>query len=486
MQAGRSSAQPGSSGILGRARASGGQRLENVPAGSEGAVIKTAVDGHAGKGRRWPGAPAKRRRRRPGASGAAPALYHPSDSSDSLAAWTATCSTTATTSTCCGATSPTSRSTSSTLTRRSTATPPTTCSSPSTTASRPPAKSRRSRIPGRWDQDAAARATARRSQAGGEVADALQAFHTLLGESNMMAYLAMMAPRLVELRRVLKPTGSIYLHCDPTASHYLKLLYGRRVRARSFRNEIVWKRSSAHSDTKQGRPQLRTDPRHHPLLYQGGRRGRGTRRTCPTTTTYVNQFYRHVEPGTGRRYRLDNLTAGKRGEGKPPTSGRADGKAYHTYSGRSGLLDGEAWKSSTGKAASSRRRRDVRRPKRYLDEMPGVPLQDVWADISRIWRQLDRAARLPDAEARGSSGAHHPSAAATKATWCSTRSAAAARRSRWPSGSTAAGSASTSPTWPSTSSSTVCVTAFGESIKSQVQGGRRAGRRAGRTQLAQR
>lgn len=68
-------------------------------------------------------------------------------------------------------------------------------------------------------------------EAGGQVSKALQAFHTLLGPSNMLAYLAMMAPRLVELRRVLKPTGSIYLHCDPTASHYLKLLDGRGVRA---------------------------------------------------------------------------------------------------------------------------------------------------------------------------------------------------------------------------------------------------------------
>ena len=75
----------------------------------------------------------------------------------------------------------------------------------------------------RWDQGAE-RAYQETVETGGDVARALLAFRTLLGESNMMAYLAMMAPRLVELRRVLKPTGSIYLHCDPTASHYLKLL----------------------------------------------------------------------------------------------------------------------------------------------------------------------------------------------------------------------------------------------------------------------
>lgn len=75
---------------------------------------------------------------------------------------------------------------------------------------------------------------------GGRASQALQAFRQLLGESNMMAYLAMMAPRLIELHRVLKPTGSLYLHCDPTASHYLKLLLDNILGIRNFRNEIIW------------------------------------------------------------------------------------------------------------------------------------------------------------------------------------------------------------------------------------------------------
>ncbi len=75
----------------------------------------------------------------------------------------------------------------------------------------------------------------------------MQAFHTFLGTNDMMAYLAMMAPRLVELRRVLKATGSLYLHCDPTASHYLKLLLDAVFGAQSFRNEIIWKRTTAKS-----------------------------------------------------------------------------------------------------------------------------------------------------------------------------------------------------------------------------------------------
>jgi len=77
-------------------------------------------------------------------------------------------------------------------------------------------------------------------EAGGRVSQAMQAFRTFLGESDMMAYLAMMAPRLVELRRVLKSTGSIYLHCDPTASHYLKILMDAVFEPRCFKNEIIW------------------------------------------------------------------------------------------------------------------------------------------------------------------------------------------------------------------------------------------------------
>jgi len=84
------------------------------------------------------------------------------------------------------------------------------------------------------------------------VSDALRAFRTFLGESNMMAYIAMMAPRLVELRRVLKPTGSIYLHCDPTASHYLKMLLDSIFGPQNFKNEIAWKRTVPKSDFRQG------------------------------------------------------------------------------------------------------------------------------------------------------------------------------------------------------------------------------------------
>ena len=93
--------------------------------------------------------------------------------------------------------------------------------------------------------------------------DLLNAMRGFLGENDMMAYLAMMAVRLLELHRVLKPTGSLYLHCDPTASHYLKLLLDGVFGADRFLNEIVWKRTSSHGGAR------RWGPTHDVILFYG-------------------------------------------------------------------------------------------------------------------------------------------------------------------------------------------------------------------------
>jgi DNA modification methylase len=127
----------------------------------------------------------------------------------------------------------------------------------------------------------------------------------------MMAYLVMMAPRLAELHRVLKRTGSIYLHCDPTASHYLKLVMDAIFGADRFVNEIVWKRSSAHSDTKQG--MRRYGRIRDVLLFYA----KGTDRTWnPQYMAYDSEYlashYRNVTQ-SGRRYRESDVTAAKPG-----------------------------------------------------------------------------------------------------------------------------------------------------------------------------
>ena len=112
----------------------------------------------------------------------------------------------------------------------------------------------------RWDRAAAADFDFA-LQHGGAVADVLRSFQTLLGGSNMLAYLSMMAPRLLELQRALKPSGSIYLHCDPTASHYLKLLLDSIFGPENFRNEIIWRRTGAHA------PRKSFGPIHDTLLF---------------------------------------------------------------------------------------------------------------------------------------------------------------------------------------------------------------------------
>ena len=121
----------------------------------------------------------------------------------------------------------------------------------------------------------------------------------------MQSYLTMMAVRLMEMRRLLKPPGSIYLHCDPTASHYLKLLMDATFGAGNFRNEIVWKRADSKGDTGQG-------ARHFGrvndtiLFYGRSKDSIFNRQYGPLDTDYVERFYRHTD-SDGRRYKLDNM-----------------------------------------------------------------------------------------------------------------------------------------------------------------------------------
>ena len=153
--------------------------------------------------------------------------------------------------------------------------------------------------------------------AGGTVGDVMYAFHSFLKGSDMMAYLAMMAPRLIELNRVLRSTGSIYLHCDPTASHYLKMLMDAVFGPSRFLTEIIWKRSSAHNDAKQGR---RQHGRIHDVILFYSKSDSWAWNAVYTAYDggYIKQFYKYIEEGTGRRYRLGDLTGpGGAAKGNP-------------------------------------------------------------------------------------------------------------------------------------------------------------------------
>ena len=213
-----------------------------------------------------------------------------------------------------------------------------------------------------------------------EVSRVVAALRELLGTNQVMAYLVMMAARLVELQRVLKPTGSLYLHCDPTSSHYLKLVMDAIFGPTNFRTEIIWKRSSAHSDTKQGR---RQHGRIHDVLlfYTNTDAWTWNPIYTPHDQEYVERFYKHVEPETGRRYMLDNIT-GPGGAAKGNPSYEVMGVTrYWRYTKEKMdelIQQGRVVQAKPGA---------VPRYKRYLDEMPGVPLQDVWTDIGPISSQ---------------------------------------------------------------------------------------------------
>lgn len=230
-----------------------------------------------------------------------------------------------------------------------------------------------------WDE-IAARAYEETVEDGGRVAEAMQAFRKLLGTNDILAYLSMMAPRLVELRRVLKATGSLYLHCDPTASHFLKLLMDAVFGPANFRTEIIWKRTSAHSDTKQGR---RQHGRIHDVLlfYTKNNNWNWNPVFVEYDREYVDQFYKHREAKTGRRYGLDNLTGpGGAAKGNPIYEVMGVTR-YWRYSNERMQALIKAGRVVQAKPGA------VPRYKRYLDEMPGVPLQDVWTDIPPIASQ---------------------------------------------------------------------------------------------------
>ena len=234
------------------------------------------------------------------------------------------------------------------------------------------------------------------------VKDMITAFRQFIGSNAMMAYLVMMTPRLVELRRVLKPTGSIYLHCDPTASHYLKLLMDGIFDAGYFRSEINWRRTNAHNDAKQGRRQY-GNVRDTIFFYTKGARWTWNWLYTEYDDQYIESFYKFTEEGSGRRYQKDNLTAAKPGGDtsyewrvKRPQSGGWEADLTEEYirpvegweyKGAS-PYQGRYWAYSKDRmAAMAEEGRLVYantgtpRYKRYLDEMPGVPLQNDWSDI---------------------------------------------------------------------------------------------------------
>jgi DNA modification methylase len=218
-------------------------------------------------------------------------------------------------------------------------------------------------------------------EAGGKVSEAMQAFRTFLGDSDMMAYLAMMAPRLVELRRVLKPTGSLYLHCDPTASHYLKMLLDAVFGRTNFRNEITWKRRPGMSSAvhKSNRFGVCTDTILFYAKTDGAKFIPQYNKDDPDYQRYVEENFRMVDED-GRRFQATSLTNPAY---RPNLIYPYKGYAPPPNGWMITLQKMEAW-DRDGRIYFPKDKSGRLRRKSYADELKGMPIQNLWTDIPVI------------------------------------------------------------------------------------------------------
>ena len=220
-----------------------------------------------------------------------------------------------------------------------------------------------------------------------KLADIIQALRDFLGTNDMMAYLTMMAARLAELHRVLKPTGSLYLHCDPTASHYLKMLMDAVFGPKRFLAEIVWKRTSAHSSAKKPGPV-------HDVIFFYSKSETYTWNPLFTALSkkYLRSHYSQIDPD-GRRWRADNLTG----------MGMSKGSSGQVWRGFDVSAINRHWITTIERLEKLDAAGKIYWPpdeawpayKRYLDEMKGVFIQDVWTDIPPINSQAKERLGYP-------------------------------------------------------------------------------------------
>lgn len=196
----------------------------------------------------------------------------------------------------------------------------------------------------------------------------------------LLAYLSYMVERLLVMKGLLRPAGSIYLHCDPTASHYIKVMMDSIFGHENFRNEIVWKRTSTHSDS-------RTWSRVADILlfYTNGRRFIWNLPRAPRSEEYVRTKYRYRDDD-GRRYRLDNMTSPNP---RPNMMYEWKGfpfpeKGWRYSEETMARLDeeGRIWypRLKDGSFDTSRRPQ----LKRYLDDTKGGVMGSIWTDIPPI------------------------------------------------------------------------------------------------------
>ena len=207
------------------------------------------------------------------------------------------------------------------------------------------------------------------------VKEMIGAFRQFIGQNAMMAYLVMMAPRLVELHRVLKPTGSLYLHCDPTASHYLKILLDAVFGKGKFRNEITWKRTISHNDARRNYSALGDSI----FFYSKGDVFTFNTQYMPYTEEHLSKIYNHVD-SNGRRYSTSNIRSPS-----PRPNLTYDYKGYKPHpNGWTISLQRMEQLDAEGRLHFPNSKNGRIRLKLFLDEMPGIPAGNIWDDIPVI------------------------------------------------------------------------------------------------------
>lgn len=241
-----------------------------------------------------------------------------------------------------------------------------------------------------WDENAA-RAYQDVVEQGGRVSQAMQAFRTFLGESDMLAYLAMMAPRLVELRRVLKPTGTLYLHCDPTAGHYLKLLLDATFGPALFINEVAWKRTHSHGDSKRNFGSVFDSL----LVYAKSDDYKWNSQKRPLSDEHIAAKFTNKDPD-GRRWQSVTLRSPNPRPNLHYPYQASNGVTYHPHvNGWSCDIERMRTYDRENRLQFPRKADGQLRLKMYLDESKGMHLQNLWDDIFPINSQAQERLGYP-------------------------------------------------------------------------------------------
>lgn len=212
----------------------------------------------------------------------------------------------------------------------------------------------------------------------------LEAIDGINVSKSAVAYLTTMAIRIWYMHKVLKPTGSFYLHCDPTMSHYLKMICDLIFKEKNFRNEIIWKRQNA-----KGLAFTRFASNHDVILYYSKTKEfTWNAQYKKHDEKYLADFYKYTENETGRRYRLDNLANPSKDRPNLTYEFLGITRVWRWTKERmeQAYKDGLVVQTKPG---------NVPALKRYLDEQEGTPIDDIWIDIPPIQSQSGESLGYP-------------------------------------------------------------------------------------------